>query len=267
MFCDAVSTSGAATSQELTGGGGKAATLVLTEEEKLLLAQEGIELPMDLPLTKAEQQQLKRIRRKIKNKVSAQESRKRKKEYVEGLEKRVEHCTSVNRKLQKKVSSLEIENRSLLAQLRKLQAMVTEYNPSRMQAGSLLLVVILSFSLFFAPWLRTSPPLQGQDYQSIRGERIRAAADNWILKSCSSSSSSILRTRTLAHIAHSSRALLFAETDEFGNVIDPETGRVISEAGGQSPLPPPPWVHQTPAIHNLPKPLEHSHHQKLKDDL
>ena len=179
MFCDAVSTSGAATSQELTDGGGKAATLVISEEEKLLLAQEGIELPMDLPLTKAEQQQLKRVRRKIKNKVSAQESRKRKKEYVDGLEKRVEHCTTVNRKLQRKVSTLETENRSLLAQLRKLQAMVSEYNPSRMQAGSLLLVVILSFSLFFAPWLRTSSPSPGGgDYQSIRGEAIRA----WITK-------------------------------------------------------------------------------------
>lgn len=38
------------------------------------------------------------------------------------------------------------------------------------------------------------------------------------------------------------------ETDEFGNVIDPNTRQIISVAGGHTPLPLPPWLDQTPAI-------------------
>ena len=49
-------------------------------------------------------------------------------------------------------------------------------------------------------------------------------------------------------MSRGSRALLFTETDEFGNVIDPDSGYIISKAGGQSPNFPPPWVYQTPAF-------------------
>lgn len=48
--------------------------------------------------------------------------------------------------------------------------------------------------------------------------------------------------------ARQSRTLLFTATDEFGNVVDPNTGKIISVAGGHTPFPLPPWVDQTPAI-------------------
>lgn len=44
--------------------------MVLTEEEKRTLIAEGYPIPTKLPLTKSEEKALKKIRRKIKNKVS-----------------------------------------------------------------------------------------------------------------------------------------------------------------------------------------------------
>ena len=74
----------------------------------------------------------------------------------------------MNRRLVQRVNSLESENKSVLTQLRKLQAIVAQYNPSRLQAGTMVMVLVLSFSLFFVPRLQS--PDMGGGYQSIRGE-------------------------------------------------------------------------------------------------
>ncbi len=44
--------------------------MILTDEEKKTLIAEGYPIPTRLPLTKAEEKSLKKIRRKIKNKVN-----------------------------------------------------------------------------------------------------------------------------------------------------------------------------------------------------
>ncbi|XP_043099219.1 cyclic AMP-responsive element-binding protein 3-like protein 1 isoform X2 [Puntigrus tetrazona] len=131
---------------------GTSGPLMLTEEEKRTLIAEGYPVPNKLPLTKTEEKALKRVRRKIKNKISAQESRRKKKEYVECLEKKVENYTSENNELWKKVETLENANRSLLQQLQRLQALVSGKVPrsckiASTQTGTCLMVVALCFVL------------------------------------------------------------------------------------------------------------------------
>lgn len=127
--------------------------LMLTEEERRTLVAEGYPVPTKLPLTKAEEKALKKIRRKIKNKISAQESRRKKKEYMDALEKKVETCSNENNELRRKVETLECTNKSLLQQLQSLQAAVTGKVPKSCrvagtQTSSCLMVVMLCFALF-----------------------------------------------------------------------------------------------------------------------
>lgn len=129
----------------------KSKLLVLTSEEKKLLEIEGVTLPTDMPLTKAEEKVLKKVRRKIKNKQSAQESRRKKKDYIDGLEERVKACTELNHNLSMKVNSLEEQNKSLLDQLKDLQALVASTHPTKAQAGTCLMVLFLAFGLVLFP--------------------------------------------------------------------------------------------------------------------
>uniref|UniRef100_A0A8C5EL04 Cyclic AMP-responsive element-binding protein 3-like protein 2 n=1 Tax=Gouania willdenowi TaxID=441366 RepID=A0A8C5EL04_GOUWI len=127
--------------------------LMLTEEERRTLVAEGYPVPTKLPLTKAEEKALKKIRRKIKNKISAQESRRKKKEYMDALEKKVENCSNENNELRRKVENLECTNKSLLQQLQSLQAAVAGKVPKSCrvagtQTSSCLMVVVLCFALF-----------------------------------------------------------------------------------------------------------------------
>ncbi|XP_045156074.1 cyclic AMP-responsive element-binding protein 3-like protein 3 isoform X6 [Echinops telfairi] len=120
----------------LRPGPGHCQELVLTEDEKKLLAKEGITLSTQLPLTKYEERVLKKIRRKIRNKQSAQESRKKKKEYIDCLETRMSACTAQNQELQRKVLHLEKQNLSLLQQLKKLQTLVVQSTSKSAQTGT-----------------------------------------------------------------------------------------------------------------------------------
>lgn len=129
--------------------------LQLSPEERRLLSKEGVRLPARYPLTKMEERELKRIRRKIRNKISAQDSRKRKKEYVDGLEDRVKQCTEENQTLMKRIKILQSQNQSLAAQLKRLQNVVTRGTSKTAQPATCLLVLLLSVALVALPSLRT----------------------------------------------------------------------------------------------------------------
>ncbi|XP_049482076.1 cyclic AMP-responsive element-binding protein 3 isoform X2 [Panthera uncia] len=109
------------------------ARLILTDEEKRLLEKEGLTLPGTLPLTKMEEQILTRVRRKIRNKKSAQESRRKKRLYMGGL-----------------------ESRSLLDQLKRLQAMVIQISNKTSSSSTCVLVLLFSFCLLVLPAMYSS---------------------------------------------------------------------------------------------------------------
>ncbi|KAM7410173.1 hypothetical protein PAMA_001562 [Pampus argenteus] len=163
--------------------------LILNEDEKKLLVKEGVTLPSQLPLTKYEERILKKIRRKIRNKQSAQESRKKKKEYIDGLESRMAACSAHNQELQRKVSQLEKCNMSLMEQLRRVQALVMNTTNKTAQTGTCVLVLLLSFSLILFPSLKPfsdtkvsqgdfSPVrIQSRSLQNLQASRVQHVID------------------------------------------------------------------------------------------
>ncbi|NWH33713.1 CR3L3 protein, partial [Chloropsis hardwickii] len=147
--------------------------LVLTEEEKQLLEKEGVTLPTCLPLTKAEERVLRKVRRKIRNKQAAQDSRRRRKIYVDGLENRVAACTAENHELEKKVQQLQKQNMSLLRQLQKLQAFVRQSAPKTTRRKTCTMIVVLSFCLVLSPSIRSPGSVEPQRELKVLSRQIR----------------------------------------------------------------------------------------------
>ena len=108
------------------------------------------------------------------------------------MEERVERCTTTNRTLQKKVGDLEKQNKSLTSELKRLQKVVMRYNPSALQAGTCVMVLFLSFSLFFIPKFLSQNEIGLEDTAMATGAIAMGVR---------------------------SRSILETATDEFGNVL------------------------------------------------
>lgn len=165
---DSSSEKGCNSSDEVSETDSPYPRLKLNAEEKRLLQKEGITLPSHYPLTKHEERELKRIRRKIRNKISAQDSRKRKKEYVDGLEDRVKQCTEENMSLLKRIKALQLQNQSLASQLKRLQTLIQKGNKSA-QPATCLMVLLLSLALVLVPSLR--PPSNNNSNNDLTQEQ------------------------------------------------------------------------------------------------
>eukprot|EP01137_Pigoraptor_chileana_P032427 Opistho-2@21775 len=191
----------------------------LTPEEREGMRQEKIDVPMDTHLTKAEERSLKKLRRKVRNKISAQESRRRKKDYVSGLEQRIEMHNTVNVELKTKVRKLEDDNRTLVKELRKLQSLLTPSSSAgknavlgtSMSTGVCLMVVLLSFSVFYAPLQGMQTPIGGGSASVSAGSG--RVVDGVGASRAVDGGAHMYRVRTLKQIDDSNAATLQSMTD------------------------------------------------------
>jgi len=127
--------------------------LEMNDEELKMAAKEGMSFPKYYPLTREEERNLKKIRRKIRNKISAQDSRKRKREYLDTMEDKVKICNDENEQLKEKIEALESQNKTLAAQLRRLHQLVVSGGARHGQTSTALMVLLLSTALFLIPGL------------------------------------------------------------------------------------------------------------------
>eukprot|EP01114_Cavostelium_apophysatum_P004938 TRINITY_DN1541_c0_g1_i1.p1 TRINITY_DN1541_c0_g1~~TRINITY_DN1541_c0_g1_i1.p1 ORF type:complete len:514 (-),score=122.51 TRINITY_DN1541_c0_g1_i1:238-1779(-) len=139
----------------------------LSREELMKLSGKGLETQQNVasgrPASVDEERQLKRQRRLIKNRESAQLSRLRKKVYIEELERKVNQITTENENMAKQLHSVNVDKKKLQDEVAYLTNIIKQ-SPALSQqlsarkpvsarnakaAGICLLVVLFSFGLLF----------------------------------------------------------------------------------------------------------------------
>ena len=96
--------------------------------------------------------------------VSAQDSRKRKKEYVDAMEDRVRKCTEQNEELNKKIQLLETHNKTLAGQLKRLHQIIVNGGLKNSQTSTAMMVLLLSTALFLMPGLNKDQQANSGNY-------------------------------------------------------------------------------------------------------
>lgn len=136
----------------------------LTSEEQEVLSQNGWD-----PTEK----NLKKARRKIKNKISAQESRRRKRDYLSNLEERLSNYSTENNQLKKELEKEQADKKSLLCQLRELQQVVNQrfqgknVKTATTQTSAAVMVVLLCMTIFKGSW-----STQDEDDAMLHGQSV-----------------------------------------------------------------------------------------------
>lgn len=161
--------------------------LELTREQLLQLSSKGLDdyarkLAQARPLTAAEEKQLKKQRRLIKNRESAQLSRQRKKKYIEGLEMKVNELSTENEKLRSLVETLSRDNTNLRTEVTHLNQVIatnssgekpvltntkTKLIPKNLtrniKAGVTMFLVLFSFGLLLNSGYQNQLPFQHRE--------------------------------------------------------------------------------------------------------
>ncbi|XP_029773810.1 cyclic AMP-responsive element-binding protein 3-like protein 2 [Suricata suricatta] len=122
------------------------------------------------------QQEVNPFSSPLLSQISAQESRRKKKEYMDSLEKKVESCSTENLELRKKVEVLENTNRTLLQQLQKLQTLVVgkvsrTCKLAGTQTGTCLMVVVLCFAVAFGSFFQGYGPYPAATKMALPSQR------------------------------------------------------------------------------------------------
>mmetsp|Transcript_14404 Transcript_14404/g.20087 ORF Transcript_14404/g.20087 Transcript_14404/m.20087 type:complete len:543 (-) Transcript_14404:67-1695(-) len=150
------------------------APLALSREELLKLSSKTLDnytstVTQGRQLSVDEERQLKKQRRLVKNRESAQLSRLRKKMYIEELEKKVNALTQDNEHLTKQLAAISTDRNKLQQEVLYLQSIIKQqqpnanlgtlstqvagkkpYNPKNVKAASVcLLIVLFSFGILF----------------------------------------------------------------------------------------------------------------------
>eukprot|EP00041_Stephanoeca_diplocostata_P014744 m.277694 g.277694 ORF g.277694 m.277694 type:complete len:394 (-) comp19786_c0_seq3:364-1545(-) len=130
---------------------------ILTEDERQLMEAEGIEVPLPGPLCKLKERELKRLRRQVKNKHSAKDSRRKRKEYVETLEAKNSDIDAQLREMQAENKSLHKQLSAMRMSLQRSGSKVDKSAPATGTCGSsttsaaLLLICLLVSSTTSKP--------------------------------------------------------------------------------------------------------------------
>ena len=77
----------------------------------------------------ANEKNIKKAKRKIKNKKSAQESRRRKKEHMTDLEEKAKHYESKSSRLERELEKERAQNKSLMSQVRLFCLILNDWFP------------------------------------------------------------------------------------------------------------------------------------------
>lgn len=87
--------------------------------------------------------------------MSAQESRKKKKDYLENLEMKSKKSEAENTQLRQKVEHLEHDNRKLVSELQKLRQIIGSYS---VQKSTVVMAVVFFFAVCFGIWSPSTFP-------------------------------------------------------------------------------------------------------------
>jgi len=106
----------------------------------------------------ASEKNIKKAKRKIKNKKSAQESRRRKKEHMTDLEEKAKHFESRSSRLERELEKERNQNKSLMSQVRELRNVVSQQFQNKnaksasTQTSAAVMVVLLCMTIFKGTW-------------------------------------------------------------------------------------------------------------------